>query len=99
MLDTYSGEGNEEAFMKLFFLLADLPTTGVRRSGHDVPTLIKLIDETGMEAEGIRYKFLHMVYNRYNPRAKELFMSLVPPLSIGGEKFDLLARFIKLLKL
>jgi DNA polymerase III delta prime subunit len=94
MLDTYAGEGNEQAFMELFYYLS-----GQKYFKGQAYDLIKLINETGMEADSIRYKLLHMVYNRYHPKAKPLFLSLIPPLGKGGEKFDLLARFMKLLKL
>jgi hypothetical protein len=80
--------------MELFYYL-----TGQRYFQGKAYNLIKLLDDTGMEADSIRYKALHMIYNRYHPKAKPLFMSLIPPLSKGGEKFDLLARFMKLLKL
>jgi DNA polymerase III delta prime subunit len=94
MLDTYAGEGNEQAFMELFYYLS-----GQRYFNGNAYNLIKLIDDTGMEADSIRYKMLHVIWNRYNKNAMPLFKSLIPPLSKGGEKFDLFARFMKLLKL
>ncbi len=87
--------GNEQAFMELFYLLIGKRYIG----GYGVPTLIKMINDTGMEADSIRYKMLHMIYNKYQSNAKSLFLSFIPPLSKGGEKFDLLARLMKLLKL
>jgi DNA polymerase III delta prime subunit len=93
MLDTYSGEGNEKAFMELFQYLTG--QVYFNRNGY---YLLNLINETGMEADAIKYKMLHMIWNRYHKNSMPIFKALIPPLSKGGEKFDLFARAAKLLK-
>lgn len=93
-LDTYSAEGNETAFMSLFeTLIGRKPYYG------NTTDLIKLIEDTGLEASAIKFKMLHMIYNNYSSNKKSLFLILIPPLEQGGEKFDLLARFMRLLRL
>lgn len=93
MIETYSNGGDEQAFMELFYYLS-----GQKYFNGNAYNLIELINKTGMEADSIRYKMLHMIYNRYHKNAMPLFKSLIPPLSKGGEKFDLFARFARLLK-
>ncbi len=93
-LDTYSGEGNETAFMELFQYL-----NGMLYYKGDTKGIIQLIEATGMDANAIKFKMLHMIWNRYSHSAQALFLALIPPLEQGGEKFDLLARFMRILKL
>jgi len=91
-LKTHSMDKGHEQSVILYFAL-------INQQKMTVKNLISLIESTGLDPVSIQYKFLGMIYNNYDFRARQLFASLIPPLEERREKFDLLLRFMRLLNL
>lgn len=97
MLEVYSIEDGNKHFIELFRLLV-----GPYPGGHATPSpkqLREKIEATNIDAEGIRYKMLEMIYKGYHAGAKDLYLALLPSLERGAEKHDLFLRFMRVLKI
>lgn len=91
MLKAYSGDANHKQFMILYNAVVPVVKYPI------VPSyLIRLIEATEMDAVGIQYKMLNMLWNNFDEKATRLYIALIPPLEEGREKHDLLARFLRL---
>lgn len=92
MLREYANDDQHQNFMDLYFTLI-----GQRRIGTGPSGLRKMLDNTEMDADSIRYKMLAMMYKNFSRGSAKLYHSLIPRLEGGAEKHDLYCRFLRVL--